>query len=126
MSAVSALTAYPVKSLAGTPTDVMAVDASGPRGDRRWMVVDASGEVLTARKHPVMLAARATTVDGGVRLTAPGREPLVVPVPTGPADVPVRMSRLERATRAGEGADAWCSALLGRPARLVWLDDPRR
>ncbi|MEZ0448532.1 MOSC domain-containing protein [Cellulomonas sp. ICMP 17802] len=126
MPFVSALTVYPVKSLAGSPLDAMTVDPSGPRGDRRWMLVDAHGETITARKHPGMLGARATPVDGGVHLSAPGREPLVVTEPAGPADVPVRMSRLETATRAGDEADAWCSALVGRPARLLWLDDPAR
>ena len=126
MPLVSALTVYPVKSLAGSPLDQMTVDASGPRGDRRWMLVDSSGETITARKHPVLLGARAAPVDGGVRLTAPGREPLVVDEPTGPADVPVRLSRLDTATRAGDEADAWCSALVGRAVRLLWLDDPAR
>src|SRR6478609_2589318 len=126
MPLVSALTVYPVKSLAGSPLDQMTVDTSGPRGDRRWMLVDRSGETITARKHPVLLGARATPVDGGVRLTAPGREPLVVAEPAGPADVPVRLSRLDTATRAGDEADAWCSALIGRAARLLWLDDPAR
>ncbi|MET0788178.1 MAG: MOSC N-terminal beta barrel domain-containing protein [Cellulomonas sp.] len=126
MPVVSALAVYPVKSLAGTPTDAMTVDTSGPRGDRRWMLVDRAGETLTARKHPAMLGARATPVDGGVRLSAPGRPTLVVDEPAGPADVPVRMTRLESATHAGAAADAWCSELVGRPARLLWLDDPAR
>jgi uncharacterized protein YcbX len=126
MPVVSALTVYPVKSLAGTAVESVLVDRSGPRGDRRWMVVDASGETVTARKHPAMLGARATPVDGGVLLSAPDREPLLVPEPTGPADVSVRMSRLETATCAGHEADAWCSALVGREVRLLWLDDPAR
>ena len=57
---VSALTVYPVKSLAGTQTTSMELEIAGPRGDRRWMVVDEDGATLTARKHPRMLAARAT------------------------------------------------------------------
>ena len=123
---VSGLTVFPVKSFAGTVVESMELDAAGPVGDRRWMVVDALGQTLTARKHPRMLAARATPVGAAVRLTAPGLPTLDVEVPTGPPDVRVQLSRLEYATGAGDEADAWCSALLGREVRLVWLDDPAR
>jgi uncharacterized protein YcbX len=123
---VSGLTVYPVKSFAGTPLQSMELDVAGPRGDRRWMLVDADGGTLTARKLPRMLSAAATPRDSGVRLTAAGLPALDVDVPTGSPDVPVELSRLDTATRAGDEADAWCSELLGRAVRLVWLDDPAR
>ncbi|MBO3103691.1 MOSC domain-containing protein [Cellulomonas fengjieae] len=123
---VSAMTVFPVKSFAGTPVESMEVGASGPRGDRRWMLVDADGVTLTARKHPRMLAAVAAPEGDRVRLSAPGMPSLLVDVPDGPPDVPVRLSRLDAATSAGGDADAWCSQLLGRSVRLVHLDDPAR
>ncbi|GEK19625.1 MOSC domain-containing protein [Cellulomonas xylanilytica] len=123
---VSRLTVYPVKSFAGTVLDSLELGVAGPRGDRRWMVVDADGDTVTARKHPRMLSAVATPDGPGVRLSAPGLTDLVVGVPAGPPDVPVRLSRLDTATRAGDEADAWCSELVGRPVRLVHLDDPAR
>ncbi|NUU16171.1 MOSC domain-containing protein [Cellulomonas humilata] len=123
---VSGLTVYPVKSFAGTALTSMELDAAGPLGDRRWMVIDGDGATLTARKHPRMLAAVATRDAHGVRLSADGLPDLLVEVPAGPADVPVQLSRLDTATRAGDAADAWCSELIGHPVRLVWLDDPAR
>ncbi|KRD44847.1 hypothetical protein ASE38_12475 [Cellulomonas sp. Root930] len=123
---VSGLTVYPVKSFAGTPVDTMTLDVAGPLGDRRWMVVDQDGVTITARKHPRMLAALATPDLGGVRLSADGLPSLRVEPPAGPPDLAVRLSRLDTATRAGDAADAWCSELIGRPVRLVWLDDPAR
>jgi uncharacterized protein YcbX len=126
MPFVSGLTVYPVKSFAGTPVTWMDLDAAGPFGDRRWMLVDAHGATLTARKHPRMLAASATPDDARVRLSAPGLPSLLVDVPQGPPDVPVLLSRLDVAAGAGEAADAWCSELVGQPVRLVWLDDPAR
>lgn len=123
---VSALTVFPVKSFAGVPLDRMDVEVSGPRGDRRWMLIDDDGETLTARKFPRMLAAHARVVDGGVELSGAGLPTITVPEPEGPPDVAVELSRVSVATLAGDEASAWCSELLGRSVRFVWLDDPRR
>ena len=50
-----------------------------------------------------------------------------MPEPDGPARRRrCELSRLSSATHAGDEAAQWCSELLGRSARLVWLDDPRR
>ncbi|WP_426592321.1 MOSC domain-containing protein [Cellulomonas sp. McL0617] len=126
MPVVSALTVFPVKSFAGTPLSSMTVGVAGPRADRRWMLVGDDGVTLTARKFPRMLAAHARPLDGGVELSGAGLPTIVVPEPSGPADVPVEMSRVGTATPAGAEAAAWCSELLGRSVRLVWLDDPAR
>ncbi len=123
---VQSLTVYPVKSFGGTAVDAVDLGPAGPSDDRRWMLVDADGATLTARRHPRMLAASARVVDGGIELTADGMAPLRVCEPTGVPDVRVTLSRLDRATAAAPEADAWCSELLGRHARLVWLDDPAR
>lgn len=124
---VTSLHVFPVKSLRGVDVPAADVDAWGVRGDRRWMVVEPDGTVLTAREHPRMLGVRAEPADGALRLTADGATDLVVaePVDTQP-DVAVGLSRLDRATAAGPDADAWLSDVLGRSVRLVWLDDPRR
>nr|WP_210728173.1 MOSC N-terminal beta barrel domain-containing protein [Cellulomonas septica] len=118
---------FPVKSLRGFDVPEADVDPWGVRGDRRWMVVTGDGTVLTAREHPRMLGVRATPGAGSLRLTADGAADLVVaePVDAQP-DVPVGLSRLDRATAAGADVDAWLSDVLGRSVRLVWLDDPRR
>jgi len=123
---VGALYEYPVKSLGGVPATFADVEPAGLRHDRRWMLVDGAGVVLTAREHHEMLAFSATPGEsGGVVLSVPGRSPLAVPVPAGGDRVPVQLSRLAYATAAGERADAWFDAA-GLPARLVWLDDPAR
>lgn len=118
---------YPVKSLAGVDVAAADVEPWGLRGDRRWMVVDAAGEVLTARERHALLSIRATPDDeGGVTLHADESASLHVPPPAGPADVAVGISRLDRATAAGQEADCWLSDVLDEPVRLVWLDDPAR
>lgn len=124
---VSALHVYPVKSLRGHPVETAEVERQGLRDDRRWMVVDEDGAVLTARTVPGMLAvtARAGT-QGDVELSTAGRRSLHVVQPHGGERVPVSLSRVGTAVDAGPAARVWLTAALGRPAGLVWLDDPDR
>jgi uncharacterized protein YcbX len=124
---VASLHRYPVKSLRGTDVPAIDVEPAGPVGDRRWMVLDAAGDTLTARDHHRMLGVRATSApDGTLTLTAGGRPDLVVPEPVDGELVPVTLSRLDVARAAGPAADAWLSAAVDRPVRLVWQDDPAR
>lgn len=62
---VRALWRYPVKSLGGEPLESVAVDSLGLAGDRRYGIRDRStGRVLTARREPSLLFARAELRDG--------------------------------------------------------------
>lgn len=123
---VASLAVRPVKSLRGVELERVALDRLGPRGDRRWMVVDLEGATVTARELPAMLGITARPLVGGVELTARDRAPLVVHEPHGGERVPVTLSRVGEATACGPEADAWLSDALARPVRLVWLDDPAR
>jgi uncharacterized protein YcbX len=121
---VTALTAYPVKSLAGVPLEEAVVELQGLRGDRRWAVVDPHGTKVTAREEHALLGLCAEPLDGGgVRLGGPGAGSLDVVPPRGADPVPVRFSGQDHALPAGADADAWLTARVGRPLRLVWQDD---
>ena len=124
---VTALRIHPVKSTAGIELDAAEVEPWGLAGDRRWAVTDEQGRKLTARTHRRLLHVTAWPgVDGAVTLEGPGMAPLPVTQPSLGEVAPVDFSRLAHATRAGGDADRWLSRFLGVPARLVWLDDPRR
>jgi uncharacterized protein YcbX len=43
---------YPIKSLGGITVQEAQVEERGFKYDRRWMLVDQSGEFLTQRQHP--------------------------------------------------------------------------
>ncbi len=43
---------YPIKSLGGISVQEAEVEERGFKYDRRWMLVDPSGEFLTQRQHP--------------------------------------------------------------------------
>jgi uncharacterized protein YcbX len=124
---LSALHIYPVKSLRAVAAQEAVVEPWGLAGDRRWMLVDATaGTALTQREQPRLTQPAALPVGGGgLRLTAPGLPPLTVMPPTAG---PLRTVRLFSATvdvlPAGDEADAWFSAFLRMPVRLVHMDDP--
>ncbi|MFF4224496.1 MOSC domain-containing protein [Streptomyces abikoensis] len=131
-SVLSSVHFYPVKSMAGCAPGEAAVEPWGLAGDRRWMVVDPEHRMITQRQEPrLALAAAEPLPGGGVRLTAPGAEPLEVAVPA-PADGPggtvvaeIFRDKVE-AVPAGGAAAAWLTAFLGTGARLLHMDDPAR
>ncbi|WP_344582890.1 MOSC domain-containing protein [Nonomuraea roseoviolacea] len=117
---------YPLKSGKGRSLAEAVVHPWGLEGDRRWAVVDERGDNLWLGEFPRLASVAAdSTPEGGLRLAARGMEHLTVPPATGPT-TPVGFSGLDRAVLADDPAHAWFSELLGRPARLVWLDDPGR
>ncbi|WP_399881890.1 MOSC domain-containing protein [Streptomyces sp. BBFR51] len=118
---------HPVKAFRSLSLREAVVEPWGPAGDRRWMLIDDGGKVVTQRRQPrLALAAAELVPGGGVRLSAPGLEPLTVPVPRPGGTVPVRLFRdkVEALPAEDAAAHAWCSALLGADVRLVHLDDP--
>jgi uncharacterized protein YcbX len=94
---------HPVKSLRGEAVTTAAVTANGLDGDRAWGIQDAgTGKILTGRREPSLLLARATLHD---------RSP-VIELPNG-----------ETHTGPGPATDAALSGWLGRPVRLVAATD---
>ncbi|KDN79359.1 MOSC N-terminal beta barrel domain-containing protein [Streptomyces olindensis] len=122
-----AIHVHPVKAVRGQAPREAVVEPWGLAGDRRWMLIDDGGKVVTQRQLPRLARAAAELLpDGGVRLSAPGMEPLTVPVPGSAGTVPVQIFRdkVEAVPAEGDSAHVWCSTYLGIGARLVFLDDP--
>ncbi|MFI8949561.1 MOSC domain-containing protein [Streptomyces sp. NPDC053750] len=120
---------HPVKAFRSLPLPEAVVEPWGLSGDRRWMLIDDGGKVVTQRQQPSLaLAAAELLPGGGIRLSAPGREPLTVPVPRSGGTVVAQIFRdkVEALPAEGDAAHAWCSAYLGADVRLVHLDDPAR
>jgi MOSC domain-containing protein len=70
---VAQLWRYPVKSMQGMPVDRLEVGPTGPAGDRLWGLLDPeSGMVLSAKRYPALLTARADDTGGAVRVILPG------------------------------------------------------
>jgi uncharacterized protein YcbX len=123
---VTSLHVYPVKSCRGIAVESFRLAATGPEWDRRWMIVRPGGMFITQRSHPAM-ATIAVAIDGGtLRLSAPGRDPLAIPVDHAGRSWPVVVWRSEcLGIDAGDSAAAWLSDVLGEPLRLVRQDPAR-
>lgn len=132
---IASIHIYPVKAGRAIDLAEAVVEPCGLAGDRRWMVVDPDGKFITQRAEPALALVAASHGTGyrtgeSLHLSAAGMPPLLIPAPAEAYGaemvwVSVWQSKV-RAAAAGPAADAWFSAYLGRPVRLVHLDDPAR
>lgn len=121
---------YPVKSCAGIDLSEAVLDRAGLAHDRRWMLVDDEGRFMTQRQWPAMALIR-TALDGDVlRLTAPGMEPLEVPLDGSELAESVEQVEVWRDTVPARAehprASEWLGRFLGRPCRLFKVDEQAR
>lgn len=120
---IAALHIYPIKSCAGTALAAGEVTPRGFRHDRELMVVDAtSGTFLTQREFPRLALVRPALTDGTVRVEAPGRAALAVPLAeAGPGRPVVIWRDTCPAVDQGDELAGWFSDYLGAACRVVRL-----
>jgi uncharacterized protein YcbX len=120
---LSGLYLYPIKSSAPLEMQTAVVEPRGLQHDRRWMVVDVEGRVVTGRERPRLTLVRAQPVPAGLSLDAPGMPSLSVRFPQTEATVSVNVWKNEVAAKsAGAAVEAWLSEFLQQPVRLVHMD----
>ena len=123
MIEVTQLNVYPIKGCRGTALQSMEVDARGPTLDRRFMIVDTSGEFVTQRRVPKLALLEPTWEGGRLTLHAPDMPELSVSGRAEESSQPSMTVRVWRfqgdALRVSEEADAWLSEWLGFSCRLV-------
>jgi uncharacterized protein len=125
---VVGLFTYPIKSCYRVEWRSVTVEPWGFAGDRRWVVVDAGERrQLTQRVLPELGRIIPRPTPAGLHLRVDGVGELGVPEPTdGPLlEVEIWRDRV-LGLPAGSEADAFVSKVIGRDARLVYLDDPTR
>ena len=125
---VESLHIYPIKACRGVSVERITIGATGPVGDRRWQVVDSGTAPVTQRTVPELATVEVEVLPGGLRLSAPGRDPIDVgdPGPAGASEaVSVRplVGATVEAADAGDDAAAWLSAVVGQPVRLAAMTD---
>lgn len=125
---LTGLYVYPIKSAGGFPVERWPVDEFGLRHDRRWVVVDRAGEALTQREHPRLALVRTSVDDSRLRVSAPGRPPLDLPLE--PAGSVTTLANLWGDACVshwmGERAGAWFTDLLGVACSLVYMPESTR
>ncbi|MGF0536637.1 MOSC domain-containing protein [Agrobacterium sp. ES01] len=120
---VSALNIYPFKSARAIAIPEAMIDARGLMGDRRMMLVDASGHFITQRELPALARLTALPHSGYIRLVMDdGREMMVAPPhPDKRMDVAIWKS-IVNAAAADDTVDAKLSDWFGRDVKLVFFD----
>ena len=81
--ALSGLYVYPLKSCAGISITSAELSATGLRHDRRWMLVEESGEFMSQRAHPRMALISTHLDNEQMTVTAPGMPDLQIPLRQG-------------------------------------------
>jgi uncharacterized protein YcbX len=122
---LTSLHVYPIKSAAGLAPREWEVDAFGLRHDRRWMVVDSGGRMLSQRTHPRLALVRPALGDDVLRVEAPGMPALELPLrPGGSVAATVFVwDDICAAHWMGERAARWVSEVLETDCSLVYMPD---
>lgn len=118
---------YPVKGCRGVSLKRVRIGAGGPRGDRRYMVVDEGGGFLSQRTHPQLSQVNcALGPDDALTLSTATLPALTCPPPR--PDAPLDACTVWRdevlVQYVSEGS-AWFSRFLSEPVRLAYLPEPQ-
>ncbi len=119
---LSAITLYPVKSLAGINVNSWPVIRTGLLYDRQWMLIDAEQQFLSQRQLPQMALIKTALTNTHLILSADGKDDLLLalaPVGSEIIDSQIWADQCA-ATSVSVEADQWLSDFLKRDCRLVY------
>ena len=129
MISLSELSIYPIKSTAQIS---LSRSLTGPFGldmDRRWMLIDEKGFMLTQRKHPEMCLIKSSLNNAQLTVSATGMQSLSILTPDSSNTIKATVWE-DTCTSydAGNSAADWFSTFLKTPARLVYfpIDEKRQ
>jgi MOSC domain-containing protein len=122
---LSGISIYPIKSAHAISLNESEVDQFGLRYDRRWMVVNPSGEFLSQRTHPRLALIVPAIVEQKLRVTAPSMPAFDLPLhPTSTVRSHVSVWRdVCSASWLGQDAADWFSEFLECTCSLVHMPD---
>ncbi|MPW35800.1 MOSC domain-containing protein [Vibrio sp. B1Z05] len=125
LAQLSGINIFPVKSTSGIAQSRAYVGLEGISFDRRFVVTDTAGRMITARKYPKMVTIKSTLLPDGILLSAPNAQ-----------DLHLSISDLERnefeckiwsdrffAYTTTDTANQWFSNVLGTPALLLYCGE---
>ncbi len=116
---------FPIKSTGGLSLSSAWVEKAGLSFDRRFLVADKTGKMITGRTHPQMVDIQVSLLPDGVVLTHPDMSSVVLKYQ--------QFSRTQVATHVwqdefdaystSEMANGWLSHLLGEPVQLLYAGE---
>ena len=119
---LSSLSIYPVKSCGQLSLNKATLSPFGLHMDRRWMLIDDKGFMLTQRKYPRMCLINTQLKGGNLTISAPGMGELAIDNTTNLVEATVWDDTC-KAYDCGDDAARWLSDFLNTNARLVYFPD---
>ena len=122
---LSALNIYPLKSASGISLQNSGMVQRGLSHDRRWMVVDDSGQFLSQRTSPRMALVQSQLIDQTLTLNAPGMTELRLPLLPKEGvseEVEIWGDRCE-AWVTNQQSTRWISKYLRKSCKIVFMPD---
>ena len=121
---VSSLSIYPVKSCREIKQKKCQVDLFGLKNDRRWMVVDEKGVMLTQRKLSRMCLIQPELIENHLILKHSEMKDLRLEMSFSHNKIQVKVwDDLCMAYDAGNEAASWLSEVLSCKCRLVYFPE---
>lgn len=116
---VTAIHLHPIKSCRRVEVESATVSATGLAGDREWQVA-AGLEPVTQRQKAQLATVTAEPIEGGLRISAPGRSTIEVARPAVADTVTGSLVGVKvEVGDAGDDAARWFSELVDDDVRLV-------
>jgi len=124
MISLSGLAIYPIKSTAQVALSSVEMSPFGLNMDRRWMLIDDNGNMLTQRKHARMCLIQCTIEDTRLVVIAPGMQALKIPLKNSNTNVKATVWNDTCNTfDCGKEAAEWFTHFLKTSARLVYFPE---
>jgi uncharacterized protein YcbX len=125
MLRVSELFIYPIKSLGGISVTSAMVTDRGLQYDRRWMLVDASGQFMTQRSLAEMALLQTEITPQGLHVGHKQKDTsITIPFTCSEETVMVDVwSDRCRANKTSKEIDQWFSDTLSTTCSLVFMKD---
>lgn len=121
---VAGLSIYPVKSCREVKLNSSLVGDFGLENDRRWMIVDEKGVMLTQRKVAEMCLIQVELTNFGIILTKSSKDRLSVRIPNPKTKTTIKIWQDNcEAFDAGDDAANWLSTVLSVKCRLVYFPE---
>lgn len=121
MITISQLYIYPIKSLAGIALNQAQLSSKGLEHDRRWLLVDKDGILITQRTHPKMVLFKTGITQDGIIVTFEGEEILVPFEPQSTRRLQANVwGDVFEVVEVSEPSSRWFTEKLSESVRLVF------
>ena len=122
---LSQINIYPIKSIKGISLSTSWVEKQGIMFDRRYMLADQEGVMITARAYPQLVRVKANLTPNGMWLSFDNTVPFKLSM------TEFEMEQVKTnvwndvftAFSTTEPANRWFSSVLGRPVQLLYTGE---